>query len=309
MLAPPEGETIEPNILFCLADNLTKGISIEPDIWDFYANNQADWNNLLGSGRLYTWQWYLTQAHNGFRYFPTIYPRHIAKAINYMRSQNITSMTWEDSAGTPPGDTSTDNLLANPAEDLLNLYITKKLLVDASLDVNEILNEFYALFFGPVEPHMKNFFNKIESHWNDPARWDENNSSKDESWEIMGVQSVLDQLGQFIDKALQATTPADPMYSYHKRVELFNQAVYLEMRLNAQHHENASRGMPRILVNHTSKPPVINNGGYDSVWDLAIESEPFRMALGESVDVDTTTRLLRDMFLCVLAALCEIKFR
>ena len=300
MLAPDPGTVIEPNILIKVADNLTKGISIEPEIWDFYAGNQAAWNNLLGAGRLYTHQWYLTQSQNDFRYFPTIYPRHIAKAIKYMHSQNITGMQWEDSAGTQPGKTYTDNRLANPAEDLLNLYITKKFLVDPSLDVTEVLNEFYALFFGPAEPYMKNFFSLIESRWNDPARWDEANSSKDESWEIMGLPGVLDQLGSFIDQALQATTPADPndpadpMYYYHKRVDLFNQAVYMEMRLNAQHFENSSTGIPRSLVNHTLTPPDITNGVKDSVWDLATESGPFRMALGENGDVKTTARLLRD---------------
>lgn len=115
-------------------------------------------------------------------------------------------MFFEGSAASPPDEKWTDNVLANPAEDLLNHYVTWKLLVNASLDVDSLLDYFYQHFFGPAEIPMKNFFTLIENRWSYPARWDPVNKSKNISWKIMGTPEVLSEAKSYIEQAKQLAT-------------------------------------------------------------------------------------------------------
>lgn len=291
MLAPDPAETpIEPNVLVFLADNLTDGQSINPEIWDFYAENTAAWSSLLGPDRLYSWQWYLNQYQNNFNLFPIIYPHHIAKAIKFMHSQGVQGMFWETSAGTAPKENFTDNVWANPVEDMLNHYVTKKLLVDPSLNVNRMLKEFTHRFFGPARSPMAKFLALIERRWYDPACWDPQNAGLNKSWQIMGTPDVLAELGIHIEAARIAAVD-EP---YATRVTWFYEAVYREIVKREQYYRANAAGMPRLMVQETANSPLID-GVYDPAWDQAIVSEPFRTAVGDIVrDSDVTVRLLRD---------------
>ncbi|MCA1809527.1 MAG: DUF4838 domain-containing protein, partial [Lentisphaerae bacterium] len=52
----------------------------------------------------------------------------------------------------------------------LNLYAMSRLWWDAGLDVDELLDEYYRLFYGPAAAEMKRFIEYSENNWSDMSR-------------------------------------------------------------------------------------------------------------------------------------------
>lgn len=91
----------------------------------------------------------------------------------------------------------------------VDFYLTMKLFDDPSLDTNEVLDEFFRLYFGKAATPMKQFYTTIESVYSDPARYPievqtqdaQFHQTKELAWKYLGTPEVMSQLGRYIAEA------------------------------------------------------------------------------------------------------------
>ncbi|MBP88037.1 MAG: hypothetical protein CMJ64_15145 [Planctomycetaceae bacterium] len=121
--------------------------------------------------------------------------------------------------GTYAGDKATGGVAqVSPVLDFMNLYWRMKLYDDATLDIEQALDEYYRAFFGPGSEDMKAFYTAIEDRWmtlgggHDSRTW----------WGKLGTPEFLKEVGGHIDEARQATAAGT---IYRKRVELIDAGI------------------------------------------------------------------------------------
>jgi len=104
-----------------------------------------------------------------------------------------------------------------------------------NLDENQIVEEYYALFYGPAREPMKQFWEYLHNtpydrhpsvtHPKLYAKWraEEEPKPKDWDWTMTCPPEHLKQLGAWLDEA-RDLVPADSVY--RKRIDLVDNAVY-----------------------------------------------------------------------------------
>ncbi len=239
---PPSPEVgLAPNISITQAANLHDSFTEES--WRYHADNLLAWSKL--TGELYVWEWYLQQSFADHAAFPPIFPRNIARAIRYMHECGVDGMFFEASAAPSASGPYTDNILANPLEDLLNHYVTWKLLDDIDLDVDAMLAEHYRLFYGPAQRPMAAYFTLIEDRWSDP----ETHAGPEISqpmryWERMGTPETVTRLRELIDEAARLATEAP----YSERVALAEAALQQQIERRAARYRTRHSARPRLAA-------------------------------------------------------------
>ncbi len=261
--------------------------AFSPEAWAAERENLMAWSGL--AAELYTWEYYLGQMQAQFTSFPHIYPRQIARAIRCMREAGVRGMFFEASAAPArPGGRWSDNLLANPAEDMLNHYVTWKMLVNASLDVDGLLDEHFRLFYGPAEKPMRAFFTQIEQRWlnsgtqqsDDPAA---KTAADEATWTPLCPGHVLDSLRALIVKAEAAAT-AEP---YRSRVRLMRAAIFRQAERNFMRARLRHAPRARLAAVPAAEPPTLDGRIDDAAWKNAVFTRAFTSPFGEPV-ADTT---------------------
>ena len=209
-------------------------------------------------------------------------------------------MFFEASAAKLPTAAYSDGALANPAEDLLNHYVTWKLLSDPSQDVEQLLQEFYPLFFGPAAPPMKEFFTLLESRWTAPEVVASTLPPDRKYWEVMCTPQILDTLQGAIDRAL-ALAQEEP---YHTRVVLMDYAILRLMQRHFAEHRQLYSARKRIFCPMLSPTLVIDAVLPDPCWKNASASGPLGSPTGLPLPVATSFRIARDAKNLCLAIAC-----
>jgi len=254
--------------------------------WTQNADNLAAWSQR--ATEVYVWEYYLQQSFAKFRAFPVVFPHQVARAVRHMHECGVKGMFFEASAAPAKSGPYSDATLANPIEDLLNHYVTWKLLCDPDIDIDVLLDEHYRLFYGPAAAPMKAFYERIEATWQAGA------DAKDASraakyWEIMCPPSELPAYRDLIDKAIALAETAP----YDMRVRLAADAVYRRMERNSLAY--ASRQTPRPRVGCPRIPaPAIDGALDDAAWQQAALIDGLRRLTIEASEADTTVRLGRD---------------
>ncbi|MDD5707154.1 MAG: DUF4838 domain-containing protein, partial [Kiritimatiellae bacterium] len=269
--------------------------AFDPKTWSAERENLMAWSKL--ASELYTWEYYLGQMGSGFTSFPYVYPRQIARAIRCMREAGVRGMFFEACAApAKPGGRWSDGLLANPAEDLLNHYVTWKMLVDASLDVDRLLNEHFRLFYGPAEKPMREFFTLIETRWEgsasqqagDPAARDA--APQEESWTPLCPAHVLARLRALIDQAAAVATE-EP---YRARVRLMHDAILRQAERNFRRAQMRHAPRARLLATPVAAPPALDGRTDDAAWTNAVFTAAFVTPFGEPAADPTKVAVLVD---------------
>jgi hypothetical protein len=133
--------------------------------------------------------------------------------INILQNPNIDRFNF---VNTSPQQLNNvyGNFLENFVMDQINFYVWFKYLDDADRNIDELLNEFYELFYGPAGKHIKAFVSKAETIW-----WDSSNYTalirkgkehldEKNSWEVMCPPKVLKEFGKIMASAhAAAKTP------------------------------------------------------------------------------------------------------
>ena len=220
---------------------------------------------------IYFWEYYL---HTGspWRNFPVFFPDLIQDDIKYLKAINaggefIEAEAWYGSESTP-------RRMALPGTQHLNFYITAKLYWNPNLDVNALLNEYYALFYGPAAVPMKKFWELSRHLWVEKGK----KNFKESGGEIVSralADSVfstedMKELISYISAAYKAV-PADSVYA--RRIKLVGDEL---MQANKVYEKAKQIKAPEIVIEkstvikqYTAKPQRLIGKDGDAIKNQA----------------------------------------
>jgi len=210
---------LEPNVSVMLCrTNLTGG---QGEIYTDNGYRKEDiirWRELTPN--LYMWEYYNFPQYRQHNIFPSVVPRRIAEELRFQHSLGIKGIFWLLDYG------PTGVVFPNPAMDDINLYVTLRLADDVNQNVDEILDEYYRLFYGPAAKPMKAFFEMIENIYTQKGSYagpvKPGGLDAAVSWIRLCPPKRLKKLGTFIAEAKKLAI-REP---YKSRVELIDNAVY-----------------------------------------------------------------------------------
>ena len=144
----------------------------------------------LGPARMYVAEYYnLRQRYPSLAGVPTLAPHLIAENIRSHRdilAGEVVSIA-ADFANEDRTGRYTHTGLSH-----LNVYVTARALWDPEQDVDQLLDEYFELFYGPAKQPMSQFFALLEHNWMNPERHG--------SMRSLSRSAVLDGRFRFLQK-------------------------------------------------------------------------------------------------------------
>jgi hypothetical protein len=123
-------------------------------------------------------------------------------------------------------------------QDQLEQYIMAKVWDDPGSDVDALIDEFFAAYFGPAAAPMKKFYLRLEEIACDPGNYSPPYRRKDAiewrrvAWERLGTEEHMRELGAFMERGRELAD-ADP---WKQRVALWRSALWDWMRTGREQH-------------------------------------------------------------------------
>ncbi|MBM4091340.1 MAG: DUF4838 domain-containing protein [Planctomycetes bacterium] len=172
----------------------------------------AAWTKKASS--VYYWDWYIFDNWLPWRGLPVLYSRIIEEDFRWMQAHGIRGEFIEAEGAADEGV----ERMHHPATQHLNLYLTARLGWDPTLNVQELLDEYFRLFYGPAETEMKEFWTFAETvRTTAGAQLGSVAAFQPES---VFTPEVLAKLADLLTRGL-AKTPEGSVY--RKRIELLKQ--------------------------------------------------------------------------------------
>ena len=156
-LPPTNIERMCSNVVVLICKTRSK--YFDSTLRDDQYNNIFQWSKKTDN--LYVWEYYL-QSWNPWRYCPTPFTHIISEDIKALKGISKGEFIEAESAE------YNENLPCRinfPGMQHLNLYVTARLLWDADINIDILLEEYYKSFYGPASNPMKNFWETAESYW------------------------------------------------------------------------------------------------------------------------------------------------
>jgi hypothetical protein len=215
---PPESFRLEPSVAvqFCFAGNRTQYArgGYENDL----AALKAWADESRESGRpLYLWLYYcfpVEVAQNGkFNCFPGFFAHTIGEQFRLFDRYGIRGFFH-----------------CGYGQDV-EAYVTYKLMDDPTLDVDTLLDEYFAGLYGPAAKPLRDFYSLVEETYRDPKNYPERfeaHQSKLVAWEHLGTEDRMRRLGAMIEEA-QAVVANSGTSAQRTNVELFDKAIWSYM--------------------------------------------------------------------------------
>lgn len=158
LLPPKDIKTFSPNIIVCVAQGRTR-FGVDEKARKFYEEVRAGYLAKFKDKHerhICNYEYYRYGVpKKNFRSLPAFFPRAISKDM-----QALKGVSYGDYIEVFTGEKSM-------AVTSLNLYATARCWWDADLDIDKLLDEYYANFFGPVRDEMKAFIEYSEKNWLD----------------------------------------------------------------------------------------------------------------------------------------------
>ena len=300
--APPQGLVFEPNVAveFC-------------KFYTYYANPNtqrrdhlriAEFVNKNGTRFFTTWEYLLKPQVTEWA-FPCLVPHvHAAdvRALNRIGGFQGGKLQYlylqTHNGNRPTGGVAQ----VSPVLDFMNLYWRMKLYDDITLDIDVALDEYYRSFFGPGAPAMKAFYTAIENRWMSLGGGHESRSW----WNRMGTRAFLDEIGQLVHQAREATTVKTV---YRQRVDLIDEGILQHMLKSRARYETtaiaeaapiATTGVARAPANVPAK-----KWDGDSTWASSPVQHITRTLQNEPVPQQTAFQLAWDDTRLYIRARCD----
>ncbi len=222
--------TLPPEKIEKLSPNLVVGI-VQPRRF-FYDREKREhfvklrqaWLEKSASKELLIWDHYpFTLPGKPYHGIPAWFPHLVAEDLRSLRGISkgeILEVMFDPQRGFG---------LHAPGFNHLNLYVTARFYWDANQDVEKLLDEYYALFYGPARVEMKALIEYAESNW-------------------MHLTKSPEKIGKLFELlgAAQAKAPADSAYG--KRIALVADFVQPLKQLRAQ-LAIGRKDVPELRVN------------------------------------------------------------
>ena len=96
----------------------------------------------------------------------------------------------------------------------LDYYMTMKMYDDPSIDVDDLLDEFFTRYFGAASEPMRQFYLKIEETFSNPQNYPAEVRTVDEqfhqtekiAWKCLGTKDRMKELGALMQRAMDLAT-------------------------------------------------------------------------------------------------------
>ena len=152
---PDTIEKFSPNVMIAVY-NYGRAAFLDPEIWDHYTKNMEKFEAKLAPGHIRRGE---NNLKNGFRRkpirFPIIFPRAMAKDLVYLKGKSV---------GEGAECTQYRFHWVAPGVNHLPLYVQARFLMNTDQDINQVLDEYYTLFYGPAAKEMKAAFTYAEDN-------------------------------------------------------------------------------------------------------------------------------------------------
>lgn len=147
-LHPPETiEEFSPNLVVNIANAGRTGYG-DPEAWERYQNLVKSWEEKMAPGNIIRYE----NNRSGITeeiVFPVIHPRSMAKDLQFLKGKTMGER----------GEVSQRRMQwYNPGHIHLPLYVQARFLWDADQNIDEVLDEYFQLFYGPAAGQMKEAF-------------------------------------------------------------------------------------------------------------------------------------------------------
>lgn len=213
----------------------------------------SEWRKSIKDRPIYLWLYPTFPkeiANDGhFHCFPGFYAHTLSREFKLFKSYDIGGMFF---CG-----------FGQEADD----YVTFKLADNPSLNVNDVLNEYFTGMYGPAAKYMKKFYLLVEKTYTDPANYKSiehpGHQNIQIAWGLLGTEARMEQLRKLMKKAKRlAVTKKEK-----RNVELFDLGVWKYMEAGrTQYVERTSAPIPSIRV------PAVEDAGGDPakiLWNKA----------------------------------------
>lgn len=154
-LPPKKIKKFSPNVVVGIVQN--RGQMTNPEKKKWFDEIRAEWLKKV-STKLVIWDHYLysreSSIYNGL---PVYYPKTIAEDIKALKGKSygdFIEVTFAQKLA-----------MHAPILNHLNVYVTARLYWDPDRDINDLLDEYYKDFYGPVAEKMKAFVDYSEYNW------------------------------------------------------------------------------------------------------------------------------------------------
>ncbi|MGV8087285.1 MAG: DUF4838 domain-containing protein [Candidatus Woesearchaeota archaeon] len=235
LLPPLDIDQFSPNVAITISRS--RASFSNPVTKEFYQNLTYDWLEKLPSETIYTYDYYLhNDPDRDYEGIPVYFPHIISEDLKFLngKSKGEFIEVAASSAGL-----SYDIMAANS----LNVYVTARLYWNSSEDIDDLLDEYYELYYGPASSEMKEF-----------VEYSENNLNT-----MLSDPSVLVNLREMGNNA--RSVAGDTIYG--ERIDLllhFMNATYIGEEVNISSCQNLTSPSTtyRLTANLDSKETCFN---------------------------------------------------
>ena len=169
----------------------------------------------------------------------------------------------------------------NMAHDHLNLYVSHKVLWDLDTDVDALLDEYYAKFYGPAHEPMKQFWEEMERQYRELCATGQRSSHTAIWTGLYGPETMSRWKGCF-ERAKELAAGADPIYA---RWLAYMRAMVHDPLVAGQEEFAGFQeisNQTRIKASRvTGAPPIPDGRGDDPPWQTA---QPHSLQLADTAD-------------------------
>lgn len=229
-------------------------VMIGPCIWDgerlwseeaskYEYNNYKTWVSKT-PGQL-TSMWFYqcfpgeTAGSGGFHYFMPFYAHVLDRQMKLFAKDGLRGM-----------------FLCGTAE-YVDGYLTYKLMDDPSLDVDDVLSDFFARYYGPASNAMADVYRKIETTYTDLERYPNKHPATSEAveWKCLGNNKVMGELEFSMKKAGAAVAECPATNAYALRVKQFDKDFMEYMTIGHDRYEMKVKYKAQADAARKRKPP------------------------------------------------------
>ncbi len=271
-LPPLKIETMSPNL--AIIECRWRSNFYSADVRDRFRQLREEWLEMLPSGQWFVWDYYLHPSRSRGetphpnRGRPVYFTRAIADDLGSLKgvSRGDTIEVYRH-----PNHIEHGYDWSEYAINHLNLYVTSRYWWDSQQDLDEVMEEFYTLYYGPARQQMKAFITFSE-----------------ENWPVMGSDiEVIDETFALLKAAIEAA-PEGSVYA--DRIQIT--ADYVEMLRPWRERLAQGREGPTVTIPVLAEAGLAIDGRLDdSFWQNAPEFRLGNVVDGGPADVPATVRL------------------
>ncbi len=178
-----------------------------------------DWVTRDKGRRLFLWLYYCfpeeIAMNGGFHCFPGFFAHFASQQFKMFARDGIRGV------------------FLNGLGELVDTYVTLKLLDDPSLDVDVLLDELFSRYYGPAGEPLKRFYELVEQTYCNPMNYPEEvrtgqvhlHQSEDLAWGYLGTEERMKKLGELMEEAKRLATGEVE----RKRVQMWEEGIWRYM--------------------------------------------------------------------------------